>query len=101
VLVSSSPYFSFMINSIGIEFLGKCIETNQKDWYQLNESKNNFVKALNKLSILYKYLHYHGKFNFYDGLRFGLLNDAIPTGNIILSSRDELGHIQQSTHGRI
>ena len=101
VLVSTSPYLSFMIISIGIEFLGKCLETNQKDWHQRNESKKNFVKALNDLPSLNKYLNYHAKFNFYDGLRSGLLHAAIPTGKITLSSRDELGHLQQSTNESI
>lgn len=93
------PYHAFMIMSIGIEFLGKCLKTDQSIWHTKarGESPDSFKKAIREIPSLKKYEPYLEKYDLYDGLRCGLLHSAQPGVRITLSSeansKNETGHL--------
>ena len=45
ILTETNPYISFIMMGIGIEFLGKCINSTLNGWNIKNRSKEDFEKA--------------------------------------------------------
>ena len=87
-VVKTSPWLGFICMSSGIEFLGKCIDTdNQTDWNAERVSSKNFNDAIKKLDALSKYrpLLSRPNFNLYSEFRCGLVHACAPKGNISLS----------------
>lgn len=87
-LVSNEYYWlSFTLMAIGIEFLGKCIDINQKDWNK-GKSKDNFERAINNLEAFNTYRPYLKKYgyNIWDSYRNGFAHSFVPKRLITLSS---------------
>lgn len=66
-LKDSEPYIAFLMMSIGIEFLGKCLNKKKK-WDTEDRSKKDFNLAIGKLKSLKKYRSW----DLYHKLRCGL-----------------------------
>lgn len=94
-IVNRHPYLAFMIMSTGIEFLGKCLKTNQPDWHDTGRPSETFKKAIQEIPSLQKYEQLLQEFNLYSGLRCGLLHSAQPEPGITLSSKDEMAHLER------
>ncbi|MBC8146983.1 MAG: hypothetical protein H8E98_03225 [Bacteroidetes bacterium] len=99
-MIEKHPYISFIIMGIGIEFLGKCIDTSLNDWNVPGRSKRDFEKAINDIPSLQKYSTYLSTFDLYGSFRCGLAHAVSPKYKITLSSKDEMGHLVQGT-GRL
>lgn len=66
-LKDSEPYIAFLMMSIGIEFLGKCLN-DKHDWDVSNMSESDFNLAIGRLKSLKKYRSW----DLYHKLRCGL-----------------------------
>lgn len=66
-LKDTEPYIAFLMMSIGIEFLGKCLNKKKK-WDAENRSKKDFNLAIRSLESLKKYQSW----DLYNKLRCGL-----------------------------
>jgi len=87
-VVKISPWLSFISISSGIEFLGKCIDTNNPtDWNISGVSRSNFDHAVNSLDSLTKYrpLLPKNQFDLYGEFRCGLVHSCAPKDKISLS----------------
>ena len=78
-LVDSHPYHSFLLISIGIEFLGKCLNGNE--WDDPNNSTNDFNNAIKDLRSFAKY---RSITELHDKLRCGLAHLNAPKKGILL-----------------
>lgn len=92
-LVNSHPYISFITIGIGIEFLGKCIDTTEQDWNKQGNSAKHFKKAVNELTSLSKYRPYLSSHQLYKSFRCGLAHAAAPNFCVTLSSKNERGNL--------
>jgi hypothetical protein len=88
-IVNNHPYISSMIIGIGIEFLGKCIDTGEQDWNKQGNSKKHFNLAINRLDSLAQYRPYLDTHDLYISFRCGLVHAAFPNYLITLSSKNE------------
>lgn len=98
-LKDSNPYISFAIMAIGIEFLGKCLDTNTQDWNKPSMSKIHFELAINNLSSLEKYREYLISHKLWDSLRNGFAHSFVPKYTLSLSSKDEAPHFYIKNNG--
>lgn len=79
-LVDSHPFHSFVLMSIGIEFLGKCLRDG--DWDDPNQNAtSDFNNAITELHSFTKYRSICG---LYDKLRCGLAHLYVPKNGIKL-----------------
>src|SRR5687768_17140488 len=92
-LINDHPYISFIMMGIGIEFLGKCLDTTLQDWNVSGRSKKDFNFANQELPSLQKYLHYETTYNIYGSFRCGLAHAVAPKYVITLSSKGEKAHL--------
>ena len=92
-LVNSHPYISFITIGIGIEFLGKCIDTNEQDWNKPGNSGRHFKKTVNELTSLSKYRPFLNSHKLYKSFRCGLAHAAAPNYCVTLSSKNESGNL--------
>jgi hypothetical protein len=90
-LASTSPYIAFAIMAIGIEFLGKCLDTDAVDWNVPYRAKRNFIKAISQLTPLSNYRP-HAHF-LYTNLRCGFAHSFVPKAGLTLSSKKEMPHL--------
>jgi hypothetical protein len=88
-IVKTHPYISSMIIGIGIEFLGKCIDTNEQNWNQPGNSSDHFKLAINELSSFAMYRPYLEAYCLYGSFRCGLVHAASPKYSVTLSSKNE------------
>lgn len=91
-VVKTSPWLGFICISSGIEFLGKCIDTdNSTDWNAERVSRKNFKNAIQKLNALGKYrpLLSRPNFDLYSEFRCGLVHACAPGNNVSLSHGTE------------
>jgi hypothetical protein len=95
-LIDTKPYISFMIISIGIEYLGKCINKEISNWQQEGKSKKNFEKAILEIPSLKKYSIYLEKYKFYDSFRCGLVHAASPKFQITFSREGQTNHLEEN-----
>lgn len=79
-LVDSHPFHSFVLMSIGIEFLGKCLRDG--DWDDPN--RNATEDFNNAISELYSFTKYRNIDGLYDKLRCGLAHLSVPKNGIKL-----------------
>ena len=86
------PYISFAMMAIGIEFLGKCLNSHE-DWNEPKHSKEDFELAINTLDSFVKYRPLLKSHNFWTSLRNGLLHSFAPKSTITLSSKNEADHL--------
>jgi hypothetical protein len=99
-LSNSHPYLSFILMGIGIEFLGKCIDTNLLDWNESHRSKHDFENAIKMIPSLNKYDPYLTSHQIYSSFRCGLAHAVIPKAQITLSSKQEMAHLVEH-NGRL
>jgi len=94
-LIEKHPYIAFMIMGIGIEFLGKCLASEDSNWDVEGKSRSSFKNAVESLSSLKKYEPYLNKdeHDLYGSLRCGLAHAAKPKYKITLSSKNEMAHL--------
>ncbi len=88
-VVKTSPWLSFVLIGSGIEFLGKCIDSEYPEsWDERGRSGDNFKDAIRQLNGLKKYafLLDRQRFNLYDMFRCGLTHGLAPKNGISLSS---------------
>jgi hypothetical protein len=99
-LVDSHPYISFILMGIGIEFMGKCIDSSLTDWNVSGRSKFDFENAIKTIPSLQKYEPYLTSHQMYSSFRCGLAHAVSPKVQITLSSKQEMGHLLQN-NGRL
>jgi hypothetical protein len=99
-MIELHPYMSFIIMGIGIEFLGKCIDINLKDWNVSGRSGPDFNNAIRSIPSLLKYDSYLISHDLYGSFRCGLAHAVAPKYNITLSSKDQMGHLKEE-NGRV
>jgi hypothetical protein len=92
-LVDSHPYISFILMGIGIEFMGKCIDTSLTDWNVSGRSKHDFENAITTIPSLNKYEPYLTSHQMYSSFRCGLAHAVAPKTQITLSSKEEMEHL--------
>lgn len=90
---TTTPYISFALMGIGIEFYGKCIDTTNQDWNKKGKSKEHFELAINSLDSFIKYRPFLTTFKLWDSLRNGFSHSFVPKYPITLSSKDETAHL--------
>ncbi|MEQ1732540.1 MAG: hypothetical protein ABL940_02650 [Bacteroidia bacterium] len=87
-VVKISPWLGATCIANGIEFLGKCIDTeNPTNWNTRDFSKKNFNAAIDKLTSLSKYRNC--RVNLYTEFRCGLVHASVPGCKITLSDKTE------------
>lgn len=104
LLVERHHYISFMVMSIGIEFLGKCLDTGSQNWNPKPRSRTDteiFKSAITQLDSFVSYREYLDSHKLYDSLRCGLVHSASPKNKITLSSGDEKPHLSVSNDGTL
>ena len=92
-LINGHPYISFMVMGIGIEFLGKCIDSTLLTWNVSGRSKVDFEAAIKIIPSLTKYEPYLTSCDLYSSFRCGLAHAASPKFKITLSSKGEMAHL--------
>lgn len=104
LLVERHHYISFMVMSIGIEFLGKCLDTGSPNWNQNSSGRGDreiFESAITQLDSFVRYREYLESHKLYGSLRCGLVHSASPKNRITLSSGDEKPHLSVSNDGTL
>ena len=87
VLSTQNHYISFAIIAIGVEFLGKCLDYEAKDWNIPNRARKNFYYAIDSLSAFEKYRSIREIL--YEDLRCGFAHSFVPGSRLTLSSKNE------------
>jgi len=98
-LSDSHPYISFILMGIGIEFLGKCIDSSLTEWNS-GSSKPVFENAIKTIPSLKKYETYLTSHQMYSSFRCGLAHAVSPKVQITLSSKQQMAHLVE-TNGRL
>lgn len=96
-LIPTHPYISFVMMGIGIEFLGKCLDSAHSDWNVPGRSAANFKEAILTIPSLQRYRTYLHSHKLYSSFRCGLAHAVSPKLQVTLSSKKEMGHLVQ--HG--
>jgi hypothetical protein len=86
------PYVSFALMAIGIEFLGKCLNTHN-DWVK-GKPKNDFELAINSLNSFTRYRPLLTSHRLWDSFRNGFAHSFTAKKTLTLSSKDEAPHLQ-------
>jgi hypothetical protein len=98
-VVTKSAWLAFVSIGCGIEFLGKCIDTeNPTDWNIEFQSAKNFRDAIHNLNAFKKYHHLNkcreltkkqcqdsGHFDLYTEFRCAMAHSYAPNGKVTLS----------------
>ncbi len=93
-IVFRHKYLSFILIGIGIEFLGKCMLTQQQDWHKIKPEKA-FDEGVALLPKKYQDL------NLRDQLRNGLAHTLSPKSKIALSEvKSGEQHLKKSKKGQ-
>lgn len=88
-LIPTHTYIAFMIMGIGIEFLGKCLDSQVDDWNE-GKSRDRFEFAIKSLFAFSRYKQLIGRdtrFDLYSSLRCGLAHCGAPKRQITLSRK--------------
>ena len=96
------PYISFAAMAIGIEFLGKALNSHE-DWnyYASGIPKRDFESAINSLNSFTRYRPLLTSHNLWDALRNGFSHSFVPKGTLTLSSKNEAPHLYPMTPTKI
>ena len=82
-IVFRHPYLSFVLMAVGIEFLGKCTWTDQKEWDVKPEDNNKaFEKGLN---LMIEIDQRYAGLDLKNQLRNGFAHTLLPKSEISLS----------------
>ncbi len=87
IIAHGHAYLGFALIAIGIEFLGKCVDTSLTAWHP--ESSKHFDYALNNIPQLKSYSNKDLR----DKLRNGMAHSLVPKVGLDLSER-----VHQTTH---
>jgi len=90
-LTTSSPYISFALMAIGIEFLGKCLDISTDKWNTSGQGKSNFTNAIKSLAGFRGYVGYEEAL--FEDLRCGFAHSFVPGHRFTLSSKDQVPHM--------
>ena len=82
-LVNEHPFVAFAIMSIGVEFLGKCLNNNPWDDWKFKKTIDSFDDAVKTYESLAKYISIP---HLYHNLRCGLAHRFMIDGTIKLGS---------------
>lgn len=91
VVSNDYPYLAFAMMAIGIEFLGKCLDTSTASWRRDFVSKTDFIRAINTLTGFQRYRGFDERL--YKDLRNGFAHSFIPKYDLTLSSGSEEAHL--------
>lgn len=80
-VVDRHPYLSFLLISVGIEFLGKCMFTSNQDW-QAIRPKEGFDEGM---KLMIDIDPRYAQVNLRDQLRNGIAHALLPKSQIALS----------------
>lgn len=80
MLSPTHPYIAFAIISIGIEFLGKCLNKDEPTWHKTK--RDDFNDAIDEL------LSKYSNKNLKDKLRNGFAHSFLPKGLSLTSNND-------------
>lgn len=94
VIHEKFPYISFATMAIGIEFLGKCL-SSEENWNKPNQSKIDFEFAINNLNSFEKYRDFLTEYELWTSLRNGFLHSFVPKNKLTLSSNGEMEHLKE------
>ncbi len=86
-LSTKNHYISFALIAIGIEFLGKCLDKEAKDWNTPNRSRKNFSNAIDSLVAFEKYRTIRDEL--FEDLRCGFAHSFVPGSRLTISSKNE------------
>lgn len=92
IIKSQQAYLSFALIAIGIEFLGKCINDDLKDWYK-GSSGEQFNLAIEELMPKYR------AYNLYSLLRCGMAHSMAPKDGLLLGE-DSAGDVHLAINER-
>ena len=81
----TEPFFAFTLMSIGIEFLGKCLN-EENEWDKNRKFGQDFDLALTEIPSLKPYKIYN---DLYHNLRCGLAHNMMVKGSLLLSDHGE------------
>ncbi len=100
IMEKKSPYISFAIMAIGIEFLGKCLDDNEQDWhaYRPHLPAFHFNKAITDLRSFRHYRPYMNTHKFFDSFRNGFAHTMIPKSPITLVDSQPDAHLKISQY---
>ena len=92
----NSTYISFAMMAIGIEFLGKCLDTSEQDWhaYRPGLPDFHFRKAISELHSFRLYRKYLKKEKLFDAFRNGFAHSLIPKKPILLTDGRPDKHLE-------
>ena len=99
-IVPTHHYLAFISMGVGIEFLGKCL--NSEDFNEERVSRKRFEEAINQLQSFTAYRFLTGKdnkFDLYSCLRCGLAHAGAPKYPITLSSKNETPNLTEHDNG--
>jgi len=99
-MIPDFPYISFLVIGVGIELLGKCVDSGLATWNTPSRSKCYFEKAIKEINSLSKYRQYLTSHKLYVAFRCGLAHSSKPDYMVTLSSKQELAHLIER-NGRI
>ena len=85
-VVAKHPYLAFVLICSGIEFLGKCIDTQTQNWNKHKTKGKQFKSSINKL-FPSKYREHSDLL--YKQLRNGLVHSLTPKSRIGLFSKND------------
>ena len=94
-MIDKFPYHSFMIMSIGIELLGKCLNESYPNFHEGKPLKD-FNRAIDNLNAFENYKSINREFKLHENLRNGMLHAAVPKPKITLSSHNEQKHLYEN-----
>ncbi len=96
------PYLAFAPMAIGIEFLGKALNSHE-DWnyYASGVPRQDFELAINSLTSFQKYRPLLTSNKLWDALRNGFSHSFVPKGTLSLSSGTETAHLVNVTPTKI
>ena len=97
-IIDHKPYISFAIMAIGLEFLGKSLNSNQQDWNKRGNSQKDFERPIKKLKSMEKYKPFLKEYDLWDSLRNGMLHAFVPKGTIGLSSKGGRPHLIKASN---
>lgn len=95
-MIETHPYISFIMMGIGIEFLGKCIDSTLNDWNATGRSQRDFENAIKLIPNLQRYESSLTTYDLYGSFRCGLAHAVAPKIKITLSSKDQMGHLVEA-----
>ncbi len=88
-------YITFIVMGVGIEFLGKCLDTGSDNWNHASKRPNEiFNDAIGLLNSFSRYQQYVNSHQLYNSFRCGLAHASSPKSKITFSSGNETPHLQ-------